>query len=105
LVNDPNSICFVAENSDSKLVGYFAASDKSISYRKSKYLEVDNMGVMPEYRSQGIGKELMDECKRWAKEKGYQKLFVNSYYKNEKAIKFYKRCGFGEIDVSLELNI
>jgi len=104
LVNDPDSICFVAEDNN-LLVGYLAASPKPISYRKSRYLEVDNMGVIPDYRSKGVGKILMDTCKEWAKDNDYQKLFVNSYSKNEKAIRFYKKCGFDNIDISLEMNL
>lgn len=105
LVNDDESICFVAQNQSGKLVGYIAASPKPFSYRKSKYLEVDNMGVVPKYRSQGIGAKLMTECKNWARKNGYQKLYVNSYFRNKRAIAFYKNCGFGEIDTSLEMVI
>lgn len=104
LVADPESICFIAED-DGKLVGYLAASPKPISYRKSRYLEVDNMGVIPEYRSKGVGRMLMDACKKWATENNYQKMFVNSYAKNEKAVSFYQKCGFEIIDVSLEMTI
>ncbi|NCN03890.1 MAG: GNAT family N-acetyltransferase [Candidatus Pacebacteria bacterium] len=102
LVNDPDSICFVAEDNN-KLVGYLAASPKLISYRKSRYLEVDNIGVIPTYRSHGVGKMLMDICKEWARENNYQKLYVNSYFQNEQAIRFYKKNGFNPIDISLEL--
>ena len=105
LVADETSICFVAENDSGKLVGYIAGSPKPFSYRKSKYFEVDNMGVIPEYRSQGVGAALMEECKKWAKENGYQRLYVVSYFKNDKAINFYKKCGFEKIDTSLEMDI
>lgn len=44
LVTDTQSVCFVAEDELGKLIGYLAASPKPISYRKSKYLEIDNMG-------------------------------------------------------------
>lgn len=103
LVNDQESVCFVAEDSSRKLVGYIAASPKYFSYRKSRYVEVDNMGVIPSFRSQGIGQMLMEECKKWAKANNFQKLYVNSYSQNEKAIAFYQRCGFQKIDVSLEV--
>jgi len=105
LVNDTESVCFVVENDLGKLVGYIAGSPKPCSYRKSKYFEIDNMGVIPEYRSQGIGAKLMEECKGWAKENGYHKLFVTSYFANNKAITFYKKTGFEEIDLSLELTL
>ena len=82
-----------------------AAAEKFIDYRKSKYLEIENMGVVPDYRSQGISRLLMDECFKWGKENGFQKVFVNSYIKNTAAMEFYKKSGFEEIDISLEKNI
>ncbi|MDB5260393.1 MAG: acyl-CoA N-acyltransferase [Candidatus Nomurabacteria bacterium] len=85
-----------------KAIGYLTAIEKLIDYRKSKYLEIENMGVIPEYRSKGIGKQLMEECFIWGKQNGYQKVFVNTYIANEKALKFYKKNGFNEIDISLE---
>lgn len=101
LVIDSESICLVAED-EGVLVGYIAASPKDITYRKSKYIEIDNMGVIPEYRSQGVGKMLMDECLKIAKERGFQKAYVNCYSANDKAINFYKKNGFGMIDVILD---
>jgi len=104
LLNDNESVCLFAE-AEGKVIGYIAASPKEIGYRNSKYLEIDNMGVVPEYRSGGIGKQLMDECVRIAKERGFEKVYVNAYFQNTKAIEFYKRNGFSEIDVSLEKKI
>ena len=101
LLNNKEAYAIIAEE-DGKPIGYLAASEKHIDYRKSKYLEIENMGVVPEYRSQGVGKQLIEECFKWAKEKGYQKLFVNTYFANEKAFSFYKNTGFTEIDISLE---
>lgn len=98
-------ICLIGETDDGELVGYLAASPKPFDYRKSKYLEVDNMGVMPKYRSQGIGKQLIEACKSWARDNGFQKVFVTSYFHNQKAVSFYKSCGFDEIDVSLECQL
>jgi ribosomal protein S18 acetylase RimI-like enzyme len=105
LVDDPKSLCLVAEADSGELVGYLAASPKPISHRKSKYFEVDNMGVTPDHRSKGIGQKLMERCVKKAKERGYQKVYVNSYSSNAGAIKFYKKYGYSEIDISLELEI
>lgn len=105
LVNDPKSLCLLAETEEGELVGYLAASPKIISYRKSKYFEVDNMGVIPEYRSKGVGRKLMDKCIEWARKNKYDKAYVNSYSRNVGALNFYKKCGYREIDVSLEKEI
>jgi ribosomal protein S18 acetylase RimI-like enzyme len=104
LVHDPSSLCLIAED-DSRKIGYLAIRPKEIEYRKSKYAEVQNMGVIPEYRSQGIGKKLLFKSIDWAHAQGYTKVFVCSYAQNKRAIDFYKLSGFSEIDVSLEKTI
>jgi ribosomal protein S18 acetylase RimI-like enzyme len=101
LLNNPKACCYVAEE-DGHKVGYIAADPKEVDYRKSSYFEIDNMGVIPEYRSQGVGSMLMTACLKWAKNQGFQKAYVNAYSKNKMAIEFYKKNGFAEIDVSLE---
>ena len=104
LLKNSNSICLIAKDNN-KNIGYLAASSKEIPYRLSRCVEIENMGVIPEYRSKGIGQKLIDECLKIAREKGFQKVYVNTYFKNNGAINFYKNNGFTEIDLSLEKNI
>lgn len=104
ILNDPESCCFIAEDAG-KPVGYIIATPWKVNYLKSKYFEIDNMGVSPKYRSRGIGSLLIEECIAWAKTKGYKRMYVNSYFKNTKAVAFYKRNNFTEIDISLQRNI
>ncbi len=101
VLNNPESICLIAEEGSRK-VGYIAAGKKEISYRKSKYIEIENMGVIPDFRSKGVGTLLIQESLKWAKSKGFQKAYVNSYFNNTAAIDFYKKNGFLETDLSLE---
>lgn len=104
IINDPNAICLIAEE-NSNVIGYISGSPMVREYCKSKYFEIENMGVHPNYRSKGIGSKLMEECLKIAKEKGFQKVYVNVYIKNEKAVKFYKKYGYNEIDICLDKNI
>ena len=104
LVNNPNACCLVTEE-NSKLVGYIAAVEKRFDYRKSKYIEIENIGIIPAFRSKGIGSLLIKKCLEWARRKGFQKVYVNVYFQNQRAIKFYKKSGFSEIDISLERDI
>ena len=101
LVLRKDALCLIASDG-LKNIGYLAASSKDIDYRNSKYAEIENMGVTPEYRGKGIGNLLMDKCVEWAKSNGYQKLFVTSYIANNGAVNFYKKNGFVNIDISLE---
>lgn len=93
--------CLVAEV-DQKVVGYVALSIKDFGYRKSTYVEVENIGVTPEFRSQGIGNQLMDAAGTWAKEQKAQRLYVEAFWNNKKAINYYKQNGFTEIGIELE---
>lgn len=104
LLNNPNALCLIATD-NKEFIGYIAAEPKDFGWRKSKYLEIENMGVIPQYRSRGIGSQLIQKCLEWAKKKGFEKIYVNSYFANSKAIYFYKSNGFSEIDLSLERKV
>jgi len=101
IVKNPENICLIARDGE-RPVGYVAAEPKNFGYRFSKCLEIDNMGVSPNYRSKGVGSELINRVIEIAKSRGYKRIYVNSYWKNEKAISFYEKNGFEKIDVSLE---
>lgn len=85
LLNNPDACCLIAEE-NGQAIGYITAGPKEVSYRKSKYLEIENMGVVPKYRSKGIGSMLMSECLKWGKAQGFQKAFVNAYFDNRMAV-------------------
>jgi ribosomal protein S18 acetylase RimI-like enzyme len=101
LLRNTEAYCFIAEENGRK-IGYIAASPKFVASRKSKYMEIENMGIIPEYRSKGIGTILMNECLKSARLQGFQKVIVTAYFANKMAIEFYKKNGFSEIDISLE---
>ena len=101
LIENRDALCIIAEE-DKVPIGYLAGSPHPISYRKSKYVELENMGVITTYRSQGVGSLLMVEFSKWAQEHGFDKILVNAYSTNIGAIDFYKRNGFEVIDITLE---
>lgn len=103
-LHNKDSICFIAQE-DNNPVGYIMATPKHFSYRKSSCIEIANMGVVPLFRSKGVGKQLIDKVINDARSRGYKKIYVNSYFQNAKAITFYKRSGFYEIDLSLERSL
>jgi GNAT superfamily N-acetyltransferase len=94
----------IAED-EGQAIGYLAASPRSFSYKTKSYTELDNMGVTPEYRSRGIGSQLVDKYLEWSREGGYEKACVNAFAKNTGALEFYRKHGFKDIDVSLELEL
>jgi GNAT superfamily N-acetyltransferase len=59
-----------------------------------KYLELDNIVVRSEYRSQGLGKMLFDFLERKAIENDCKMLSLDSYTSNFKAHKFFYNEGY-----------
>lgn len=95
---------FIAEV-EGKPVGYLVGSERVRTYRNLKVAEIDNMGVTPQFRSKGIGRELIKHFIQWAKSKGFNSLYVNAYFANKRAIEFYQTLGMKPIDMSLEMQI
>lgn len=83
-------------------IGYLTASKKELDYRTNNILEINNMGVDPKYRSQGVGKKLVDALKIWGKQNSFTHLYVNAYFHNHAAQAFYKKMGLKPIDTSFE---
>ncbi|MNK25479.1 Spermidine N(1)-acetyltransferase [compost metagenome] len=55
-----------------------------------------NIAVHPSYQRIGIGRALMDGMKQYAALQGRRKLCLRVLATNEKAIEFYRSCGFME---------
>jgi GNAT superfamily N-acetyltransferase len=67
-----------------------------------KHLEPDNVFIMPEYRSKGVGKLMIDWLFAYAKEIGCQASEVNCYIKNEKGKQFWMNQGYGPIGYHMQ---
>jgi RimJ/RimL family protein N-acetyltransferase len=52
------------------------------------------MFVAADRRGQGVGMALLQECIRWAKAVGVEKLALSVYPDNERAIALYRKVGF-----------
>lgn len=52
------------------------------------------MSVAAEYRGKGVGAELMEGVKDWARAFGVEKLCLNVVPQNTRAIRFYEKAGF-----------
>lgn len=101
MIERADGCCFVAEE-DGHLVGYVNGGAKKMVAHKAKYFEIDNLGVVPEKKRQGLGTRLLEVVTEWAKERGYEQMYLNSYSKNTGALEFYRKNSFREIDVSLK---
>jgi len=100
-----NEIVFVAQIEE-KIVGYLAGSIcEQISYITETFAELDNMCINEQYRRFGIGTLLINEFKKYCKEKNIQNIKVTASAKNSRAIQFYMKNGFEDYNVTLKYKI
>ena len=58
------------------------------------FMDVDEFCVAEKYRRQGVATEMIEFIKKYAKDKGFQRLELNMWEFNEGALKFYESAGF-----------
>jgi ribosomal protein S18 acetylase RimI-like enzyme len=62
--------------------------------RDSQYLYLSNLAVRPEYRRQGIAKQLLIDCERRALAWGFQDLYLHVLDNNHPARQLYLNAGY-----------
>lgn len=72
-------------------VGFCTAYLELESVRFGPRVWVEDLAVHPAQRSLGIGKQLLDEAKRWARERGATHLELDSAEERRAAHRFYER--------------
>ena len=105
----PGGCLFLAMDDD-KVIGSAGLLKESESE-----FELVKMSVDPDYRGQGIGKQLLECCLAEAKMRGGVKIFLFSNSQLQTAIKMYEKFGFNHVavtgtplltaDVKMELNL
>lgn len=65
------------------------------SYDDRDYAELLSIAVLPEFKGCGIGKYLLEHFENEVLKRGGKKLTLTTdYYNNERAVAFYKKCGY-----------
>jgi GNAT superfamily N-acetyltransferase len=76
---------------DGQVVGLCTAYNDIESVRFGRRVWVEDLAVHPDWRSRRIGKQLLDEAKRWARERGATHLELDSSEARVDAHRFYDR--------------
>ena len=87
---------------DEHIVGYLSYTIKNHHTGK---LNVDQLVILERYRGKGLGKKLMDEAKKIAKENGCDRIELNCWLFNENALAMYEHIGFNRQRTIYELKI
>ena len=92
---ESNSIFFIAEDKK-EIIGYvyatFKKSDKL--HITDKYGEIAHIYITEKYTDRGIGKKLINEVLEWLRYNKVDEVGVKVYFKNKRAVMFYKSLGF-----------
>ena len=92
--DDPNSIILIAEMQH-QITGllFFVSGSK----KKNAHTGELGVSVSPEFQGLGIGQQLMRSLIQWAEDNpAIEKIFLNVFVTNQKAIRLYKHLGFIE---------
>lgn len=93
-----NRVYYVVEE-DGKLLG--GSGIAPIENQSKNYCELQKMYLTSESRGKGIGSKLMELCLDFAKEAGYELVYLETFDGMNDAQKLYKKYGFDYIDHSL----
>ena len=99
-VNSSYSCLFVAEK-DGVMIGFLSGElrEGSPAFETRTWAAVEDIYVVPEYRSLGVGRTLFEECQEWAREKRANGVSLQVAVANHRARKFYEELGFREVSV------
>ena len=95
---DDRHSTLLAYDDDEDLVGLITLTETLSLYACGLIGVINELYVVPEYRSEGLGKILLDKCKELGEEKGWKRLEVTTPGDEyEKTLRFYEREGFHKI--------
>ena len=99
IFNSGNQDILVAEL-DGRVVGFahvmILEQKKVPCLKPERVIYLQDLDVLEELRSQGIGAKLIEACKTYGKEKGADFMRTQVFPQNVRGMKFYERCGFSE---------
>jgi len=87
---------FVATAESGEVAGIMTVMESFAIYAGGNYGVIDEMYVAPGYRSQGIGKKLIETLKDFARQRKWQRIDVTTppEQKWRRTVAFYEREGF-----------
>ena len=71
--------------------------------KPERVVYLQDLDVIEEMRSQGIGTKLIESCKDYGKERGADFMRTQVFPQNTRGMKFYERAGFSEKMKTIEM--
>jgi len=95
MVNDGGTQIFLIKNNE-KNIGVLTLTESQAIYAGGKYGVIDEMYVVPEYRSMKAGEMLVSKAKEIARAKKWLRIDVTAPTEErwKRTVAFYEKCGF-----------
>ena len=90
-----------------KTIGYLCGgiSERLFYRKKARYAELENMLIEKEFRGKSLGTKLTKDFINWCKKNKVDYISVKASAGNKLAINFYRKLGFEDYDLTLEMNL
>jgi ribosomal protein S18 acetylase RimI-like enzyme len=85
---------YICATDNEKLIGYCSLTIKNSLWMLANIGNIDELVVDGKYRNQGIGKLLMNEIEKIAKNHDCKRIELDSAFHRTKAHEFYEKLGF-----------
>jgi ribosomal protein S18 acetylase RimI-like enzyme len=98
-----DSTTFVAEG-EPGVVGFITVSigtETHTLFQPIRFARVGTIGVAGEYRSQGLGSQLMSLAQAWGQNRGCAEIRLTVGSFNEEAIRWYRQLGYQARSITL----
>lgn len=89
-----NDDFYVAVDNYDKILGFLHVTNNIDFFTGEEQGYVSSIVVSTNGEGRGIGRKLMQKAEDWAISKGYKKIVLNVFAKNERAIKFYEKLNY-----------
>jgi putative acetyltransferase len=93
--SEPRSVYYVADTKNGIVGGAGIFPSPGLP---EDTCELVKMYLLPEARGIGLGKKLIEECIRTAKEKGFKNIYLETMPELKQALKTYEKFGFQYLD-------
>jgi len=107
-LEDENIYAFVAWDND-RPVGYVMISKINFEenyFRKSySVVYIEHICVLKDYKGHGIGKQLIEKVKEFARDNNIRRVELDYWNKNEKAGQFFRSQGFKTFNERMYLEV